>query len=319
MKPSKKAKPKPSEAALHEQKMFAALKRHKKQLSQIPIEQALNPVVEIRYTSIWSSDAYTSYRMISNLQVSVEEVAEYMGFCLAQKVSISDITELQRLQFSVRKHEFYHDKTIPDDQKWKKRSLVEWHEMSVPYAPDGDTALREKFYKMLAQRAWNGDAYELEFMQILSFNEAPKPVPEAMLKALQTLLRQQIAEQQQLLQRLQQFQVPIWVQAGESKQLLQSKDIALISSEPRQGLAVYTLDGEQHLSFNTLGQVEKQLVGMHQFMRTSRQHVVNLSQIRSIQNASRGRDLYFINQPDTLIARVTAAYLPEFLKRMGQT
>lgn len=318
--PSKKAKSKPSEAALREQKQFDALKRYKKAPPQIAPEAALYPTVQMRYTSIWSSDVYTSHIVLSNTQVTVEEVVEYVSFCLNKKVQASDITELKRLQFLVRKQEFDYDKTIPEEAKRGQLSLIEWHKRGLSYAPDSDTKTRQSFYELLAQRALDGHGpYTIEFVQILSFDEAPKPVPEAMLKALQKLLQQQMTDQQALLQRLQGFQPPIWVQAGTSKQLLQPQDIALISSEPRQGLAVYTLSGEQHLSFNTLGQLEKQLEGVRYFMRTSRQHFVNLSQIKSIQPAGRGRDLYFLNQPDTLTARVTAAYLPEFLQRMGQT
>ena len=319
MKPSKKAKSSPSEAARREQAMLEALKRYKKRSAYISPEDALNPVVQIHYTSVWSPDVHASYPVFDHIQVTPKEIVEYMAFCLQKKVKPEDVTEARRLQFQVRKHVFYFDETIPQEQKSFYHSLKECHTIGVPYAPDGNTELREELYKILAQRAWDGEAYDIHFLQVLSAGQAPKPVPEAMLKALQALLRQQIEEQQQLLQQLKHFHPPIWVQAGESKQLLQPLEIALITSEPRHGLAVYTLEGAQYLSFATLGQLEEQLQGIPQFMRTSRQHLVNLSQIQTIQSAGRGRDLSLRNLPDTLTARVTAAYLPEFLRRMGQT
>mgnify|MGYP003709013105 FL=1 len=318
MKPSKKAKSVPSAAARREQAMLAALKRYKKQITDPFPEDALNPEVQIRYTSVWSPDVNASYPLVDYIQVTPEEIVDYMAFCLQKKVSPADITEARRLQFQVRKHVFYFDESIPQEKKSFYLTLTEFHTLGIPYAPDGNTELREELYKILAQRAWAGEAYDIHFLQVLSEGQAPKPVPEAMLKALQSLLRQQIEEQQALLQELKHFQPPIWVQAGEAKQLLQPLDIALITSTPRHGLAVYTLTGEQYLSFTPLGQLEEHLQGIPQFMRTSRQHLVNLSQIQTVQSAGRGRDLSFRHLPDTLTARVTAAYLPEFLRRMGQ-
>lgn len=299
--------------------MLEALRRYKKKPDATAPEDALNPVVQIRYSSIWSADVNASYPLVEYIQVTPQEIVEYMRFCLQQEVKPEDVTEARRLQFQTRKHVFYFDESIPQEKKSFYLSLKEFHTLGIPYAPDGNTELREELYKILARRAWDGDAYEIHFLQVLSAGQAPKPVPEAMLKALQALLRQQIEAQQELLQELKHFHPPIWVQAGESKQLLQPLDIALIASTPRHGLAVYTLAGDQYLSFTSLAELEKQLQNVPQFMRTSRQHLVNLSQIQTVQSAGRGRDLSFRHLPDTVTARVTAAYLPEFLRRMGQT
>ena len=329
MSPAKKTKPKAkvkpktepvSDAAQEQQRILDSLESESVQIQGLPLEWGLKPVIEVRYARrYYPENTSAPYRMRDDLTVTIKEVVKYMAHCLEQTIEPEAVSEVQRLQFLARKHEFWLDENIPEYEKSISFDLVAWHKLGLRYAPDGNTVLREMLYQKLARRAWAGEGYLLEFLQPLSLNQAPKPVPEAMLKALQLALQQQMAEQRELVQQLQRFHAPVWVQAGTSKQLIQAADIALISSELRQGLAVYTLDGEQHLCFSSLGELENQFASLHQFMRTSRQHLVNLSQIRSVQSAGRGRDLLLRNYPDSLIARVTAAYLPAFLERMGQS
>ena len=316
----KKTKAVQTDAGAYEQKVLDSLESEAEPVQGLPLEWGLKPVIEVRYARrYYPENTAAPYRMRDDLTVTIKEVVKYMAHCLEQKVQPEDVSEVQRLQFLARKHEFWLDENIPDYEKSITFDLVAWHKLGLRYAPDGNTVLREMLYQKLARKAWAAEGYLLEFLQPLSLNQAPRPVPEAMLKAIQIALQQQMAEQREWVQQLQRFQAPVWVQAGTSKQLIQAAEISLISSDLSQGLAVYTVDGQQHLCFSSLGELENQFASLHQFMRTSRQHLVNLSQIRSVQSASRGRDLCFRNYPDTLIARVTAAYLPAFLERMGQS
>jgi len=308
-----------SDAVHEQQRILDSLAQDFDAVPELPLEQGLKPVLDLRYyRQYYPSNPEAPLRLRESLQVSAAEVAKYLAYCLQETVKVEEVTEGQRLQFVARKHEFWFDATIPEPEKSVTFDLIAWHKLGLRYAPDDSQAMRQMLYEKLARQAWAEMAYVIEFLQALGFNQAPRPVPEAMLKALEATLDKQIAKQQELLDRLQRFEVPIWVQAGTSKQLLRPAEICLISSEPNQGLAVYTLSGQRHVSFERLADLEPQLCQQARFMRTSRQHLVNLEQIRTVTPEGRGRTLSFYPLDESILARVTATYLSDFLARLGQ-
>ncbi|PKL80680.1 MAG: hypothetical protein CVV27_00125 [Candidatus Melainabacteria bacterium HGW-Melainabacteria-1] len=266
----------------------------------------------------WPANNYSPQVQPEDLKVTAAEVAEYLAYCFGEQVSPDQISEAQLWQFTVRKNEFFLDETIPfAEKRERERSLTAWHPIGCKYGPNGYD-YRDDWYKSCARRCMELSAFQVEFVQPLAQGEKPKPVPGAVLKEIRDGLKQHIQAQQTILQELRRLRVPLWVQAGKEIKLLWPAEICFISSEAAVGLEVFTTAGERWPCFHPLASLEQQFAAEPDFMRTSRQHLVNLSHIDRVQPAGRGRDLTFRSQPEDIKARVTDSYLKAFLKRLGR-
>lgn len=252
-----------------------------------------------------------------DIHASPKEVAEYWAFCSGEQLSPEQISEAQCWQFSAHKNEFFLNDAIPYDEKIdRERTLMAWYPVACTYynlAP----APADEHYKKYARRCMALEAYEIEFVQLLALGEPPKPVPEAVLLDIKAGLQQHIQQQQAILDQLRRQRVPLWVQAGKEMKLLWPEEICFITSETKTGLEIFATTGERWPSFQTLSALEQQLAADLGFMRTSRQHLVNLNHIALVQPAGRGRDLTFNGLPADIKARVTDGYLKAFLEHLG--
>ncbi len=281
--------------------------------------QELNNSLKLRvqYARPWPASPDSPQILPDDMQVSPQEVAEYWAFCTGEQLLPDKISQAQLWQFSVHKDQFYQLDYIPAAEKQdRKRSLTAWHPLICKYNPFGADA-GDSWAKKQASFCMELQAYEIQFLQLLSQGEAPQPVPEALLREIKSGLQQHLEQQQAILQQLRQQRQPLWVQAGKHLKLLWPDEICFITSETKVGLEVFTVSGERYPNFQTLSELEKRLSSETQFMRTSRQHLVNLNHIDQVQPAGRGRNLTFKGLPADLQARVTDGYLKAFLERLG--
>lgn len=272
--------------------------------------------LRVQYARPWPASPDTPQILPDDMLVTRQEVAEYWAFCTGQQLAPEQISQAQCWQFSVHKDLFYHLEYIPEAEKQDRtRSLLTWHPLICKYNPFGaDTG--DAWAKNWAKFCMELQAYEIQFLQLLALGEAPQPVPEALLRDLKDGLQQHLQQQQAVLQQLRQQRLPLWVQAGKQLKLLWPDEICFITSETKVGLEILTVAGERYPSFQTLSELEERLKPEPQFMRTSRQHLVNLSRIDQVQPAGRGRNLTFKGLPPDLQARVTDGYLKAFLERL---
>lgn len=274
------------------------------------------PPVKVQYTDPWPADELAPRVLPDDITVTPQEAAEYWAFCSGEPLGSEAVTEAQCWQFAVLKHGFFLNETIPIAEKFdRSRTLTAWHPIVCKYWNLGPEYGAE-WLKNAARRCLDLTYSQLEFLQPLAFGEPPKPVPEAVLREIRDSLQQQVQQQQTILAQLRRQRVPLWVQAGKEMKLLWPDEICFITSETKTGLEIYTMAGERWPSFQTLAALEQQLAAEPDFMRTSRQHLVNLSRIALVQPAGRGRDLTFTGLPSDIKARVTDGYLKAFLERL---
>lgn len=314
------SKSKPS----YDQLVLDSLQRLPKFQPDLMPSGGLQGQAQMRYVRQFYPGNRNSPQILTDaLAVTPEEVSEYLAFCHDKsddwpQLKPDEVTELHGWQFLARKNEFWIDEAIPRSEKDRGHSLSQWHEIGVKHAPKdtGGPLMRDQWYRMLARRCFEMNAFIVEFVQILGFHEPPRPVPETVLKALKAALENQLKTQQEIIAQLRRQRVPLWVQDGKQKRLLWPEDIALISSDIAVGLQVYTVGGERFHCFDSLAELETRFAADPDLMRTSRQHMVNLRQLDRIEPEGRGRNLSFLTLPPDITARVTAAYLAAFEARL---
>ncbi|MDZ4056118.1 MAG: LytTR family DNA-binding domain-containing protein [Polynucleobacter sp.] len=281
-----------------------------------PVSLADSLKLRVQYPAPWPHDRDTARLLPEDMLVSPQEIAEYWAFCTGEQLTLEQISQAQCWQFSVHKDSFYRLEHIPEAEKQDRtRSLLAWHPIICKYATFGPDS-GDSWAKTWAGFCMELKAYEIQFIQVLAQGEAPQPVPEALLREIKDGLQQHLQQQQAVLQQLRQQRLPLWVQAGKQLKLLWPDEICFITSETKVGLEVFTVAGERYPSFETLSDLETRLVSEPQFMRTSRQHLVNLSRIDQVEPAGRGRNLTFKGLPADMQARVTDGYLKAFLERL---
>lgn len=274
------------------------------------------PAMRVQYSGPWGTSAAAPRVLPEDIAAAAPEVAEFYTFCLGTQLSPAHITEAQCWQFAALKNEFFLNESIPYTEKMDRaRTLLAWHPIVCKYYSLGPEQGAD-WLKTQAQRCMALEAFEIEFLQLLALGESPKPVPEAILKEIQAGLQQHVQQQQAILAQLRQQRLPIWVQAGKELKLIWPEEICFISSEAKAGLEVFTTTGERWPCFQTVSALEQQLSTEPDFMRTSRQHLVNLSHIDCVIAAGRGRDLTFRGLAADFKARVTDGYLKAFLERL---
>lgn len=272
--------------------------------------------LRVQYARPWPASTDLPQILPDDMHVTGQEAAEYWAFCTGEQLTPSQISQAQCWQFSVHKDQFYRLEHIPAAEKQDRtRSLLAWHPIICKYATLGPDS-GDSWAKNWARRCMQLEAYEIQFLQLLALGEAPQPVPEALLRELKAGLQQHLQQQQAVLQELRRQRAPLWVQAGNELKLLWPNEICFITSEAKVGLEVFTTAGERWPCFQTLAVVEQRFATEPDFMRTSRQHLVNLSHIDHVQPAGRGRNLTFRGQPADIKARVTDNFLKAFLDRL---
>lgn len=285
--------------------------------SSQPSRYDSKPGVRVQYIRPWPASPQAPWILPDDLIVTPQEAAEYWVYCSGSPASPDQVSEAQCWQFTARKHEFFLDEAIPEAEKLDRaRSLMAWHLIACKYShlgpEQGDERLKTQAWSCMAL-----EAFEIEFLQLLALGEQPKPVPEAVLKEIKEGLQQHLQQQQAILSELRRQRVPLWVQAGKELKLLWPDEICFITSEIKSGLEVFTTSGDRWPCFQTLSTLEQQLAPEPDFMRTSRQHLVNLSHIDQVQPVGRGRDLTFKGLPPDKKARVSDSYLKAFLGRLS--
>lgn len=281
-----------------------------------PISLADNLKLRIQYERPFPAPAGSFQQIQDWCVVSPQEAAEYWAFVSGEQIKPEQLSQEQCWQFSAYKANLYTLENIPFEERLDfSRSLLAWHPIVCKYDPISPDS-GDSWLKSWAERSMKLEAFEIQHVQLLAVGEAPKPVPEVVLKEIRDGLQQQIEQQKAILAQLRHQQVPLWVQAGKEMKLVWPADICFITSEAKAGLDVFTVAGERWPCFQTLSVLEQQLLTEPDFMRTSRQHIVNLSHIDLVQPAGRGRDLTFKGQPADTKARVTDNYLKAFLERL---
>jgi len=317
-------KPKPKSEPNYDQLVLDSLKRLPKYQPDLMPPGGLRGQSQMRYVrQFYPVNRSSPHILVEGLSATPQEISEYIAFCHDKsndwpQVKPGQVTEQQGRQFLARKNEFWLDEAIPHSEKDLGLSLIQWHEIGVKHAPKetGGPMMRDQWYRMLTRRCWEMNAFIVEFVQILGFNQPPQPVPETVLKALQAALENQLKTQQGILSQLRSQRLPLWVQAGKQKRLIWPEEICLISSDVKIGLQIYTVTGERFPSFQSLSELETRYASDPDLMRTSRQHIVNLRQLAQIEPQGRGRNLTFLTLPPDITARVTAAYLAAFEARL---
>lgn len=126
-------------------------------------------------------------------------------------------------------------------------------------------------------------------------------------------------ENARILERLEAESLPLRrlaVQQGERLRLLKVAEIAFVTTKG-DDVAVYGADGQTYLAFEGIGEVWKRLKGDQRLMQTHKSYLVNLNQVRAIDNVSGGRKVFFYGWTDETIARVTNDKAREFDRRLG--
>lgn len=313
-KPGKRKPFEPAQTRSKSQQAAALPTRPAGNTEPLSLSKALQ--LRVQYAKPWPASPESPQILPEDMMVSPQEVAEYWGFCSGEQLAPEKISQAQCWQFSVHKNQFYLLDYIPAAEKQDRtRSLTAWHPLICKYHPVS-TDQGNSWAKKQAEFCMELQAYEIQFLQLLAQGEAPQPVPEALLREIKAGLQQHLEQQQSVLQQLRQQHLPLWVQAGKQLKLLWPDEICFITSETKVGLEVITITGERYPSFQTLSELENRLAPELQFMRTSRQHLVNLSHIDQVQPSGRGRNLTFRGLPADLLARVTDGYLKAFLERL---
>lgn len=275
-----------------------------------------SPIVRVQYIRPWPANPQAPWILPDDLTVTPQEAAEYWAYCSGSQASQDQITEAQCWQFTARKNEFFLDETIPEAEKVDRdRTLMAWHLVACKYSNLGPEQ-GDEWLKTQARRCMALEAFEIEFVQLLALGEPPKPVPETVLKDIRDGLQQHVQQQQAILVELHRQRAPLWAQAGKELKLLWPDEICFITSETKTGLEVFTSAGDRWPCFQTLSTLEQHLAAEPDFMRTSRQHLVNLSHIDQVQSVGRGRDLTFKGLSPDKKARVSDSYLKAFLGRL---
>lgn len=281
-----------------------------------PPSLADNLKLRVQYPAPWPHDRDAAWLLPDDMLVSPPEILEYWAFCTGKQLDPEAISQAHCWQFSVQKDIMSRQDYIPETERQNRtRSLKDWHALVCKYHPFGADQ-GDSWAKTWAGFCIELRAHEIQFLQLLALGDVPQPDPEALLREIKAGLQQHLQQQQAVLQELRQQRLPLWVQAGKQLKLLWPDEICFITSETKVGLEVFTVAGERYPSFQTLSELEERLQPEPQFMRTSRQHLVNLSRIDQVQPAGRGRNLTFKGLPTDLQARVTDGYLKAFLERL---
>lgn len=272
------------------------------------------PSLRVEYIRPLSLSRDSRQILPSDIRVIPQELSEYWAYCSGQSMSPEQFSLSQIWQFAVFKNEFLLNDLIPYHEKLDRtRSLLNWHQVLCKYSPFDyqDQSLKDD-----ASKCFELKKYLVEFVQTLAVGQEPQEIPEAIFKQIKTSLASHVENQKAILQELQGKQTPIWVQAGKQMKLIWPQDICFVSSQADVGLQLYTNSGQQYPLFLSLAVLERQLASEPYFMRTSRQHLVNLRQIETVTSSGRGRDLTFRSLPSDLQARVSERFLKAFIERL---
>lgn len=140
-----------------------------------------------------------------------------------------------------------------------------------------------------------------------------------LLKELMAELRHVREENARILQRLEEeatLSKRQAVQDGERLRLLRIGEIAFITTKD-DGVLIHGADGRTYLAFEGIGAVWKRHEADPRLMRTHKSFIVNLNQVRAVDNVEAGRKVFFYGWPDETIARVTNENAREFDRRLG--
>lgn len=142
---------------------------------------------------------------------------------------------------------------------------------------------------------------------------------EGLLKELMAELRLVREENARILQRLEEEALLAKrqaVQDGERLRLLRVSEIAFITTKD-DGVTIHGADGRRYLAFEGIGEVWKRHEADRRLMRTHKSYIVNLDQVRAVDNVEAGREVLFYGWPDETLARVTNESAAEFDRRLG--
>lgn len=141
----------------------------------------------------------------------------------------------------------------------------------------------------------------------------------ALLQALLVELKDVREENARILRRLEEVGLPAQrqaVQQGERLRLLKVAEIAFITTKD-DGVLLYGADGQTYLAFEGIGEVWKRLGADPRLMRPHKSYILNLDQVRAVDNVDAGREVLFYGWPDETLARVTNESAAEFDRRLG--
>ena len=139
---------------------------------------------------------------------------------------------------------------------------------------------------------------------------------------LQILLKELEASREEnarILQALEGATLPARRQAGqhgERLRLLKVSEIAFITTKD-DGVAIHGADGQVYLYFEGIGRVWDRLGADRRLIRPHKSFIINLDQVREIDNVDAGREVFFYGWPDTVLARVSNDAAAEFDRRLG--
>lgn len=146
----------------------------------------------------------------------------------------------------------------------------------------------------------------------------PDDVP-TLLENLLTEIQVVRRENAVLLQRLEEAALPARRQAaqqGDRLRLLKVSEIAFITTED-DGVAIHGADGQVYLYFEGIGVVWERLKLDQRLMKPHKSFIINLDQVRAVDNDNAGRAVFFYGWPDETTARVTNDNVAEFDRRLA--
>lgn len=112
--------------------------------------------------------------------------------------------------------------------------------------------------------------------------------------------------------------VHLTAQDGERLRLLEVSEVCFMTTDPlTDNLVVRASDGQGYVNFESLDLVGQRFQADPRLMRTHKSFLVNLNQIRTVDNASGGRILAFKGLPDDVTAKVSEDNRGDFLRRLG--
>lgn len=141
----------------------------------------------------------------------------------------------------------------------------------------------------------------------------------ALLKGLLAEIQVVRQENALLLQRLEEATLPARRQAaqqGDRLRLLKVSEIAFITTKD-DGVAIHAADGQVYLYFEGIGVVWERLKADQRLMRPHKSYIINLDQVRAVDNDNAGRAVFFYGWPDETTARVTNDNVAEFDRRLA--
>ncbi len=142
---------------------------------------------------------------------------------------------------------------------------------------------------------------------------------DTLLQDLLAELRDVRVENARILQALEGAILPARRQAaqqGARLRLLKVSEIAFITTED-DGVAIHGADGQVYLYFEGIGVVWERLKLDQRLMKPHKSFIINLDQVRAVDNDNAGRAVFFYGWPDETTARVTNDNVAEFDRRLA--